>query len=180
MDWGRADPSSWPRMKVGEENERWGRGWGEKNNGICCSERSGRVRRDWTVDLGNVICSERKTVYIIACKIRAILCEDLTHYGLPDQQIGESLISWNNNASLSVGFKRAEYFFFSSFTFSLQKTHLPGGHHCLTRLTLCSNRCEDNPLAAHLLTHGFPHLIQFLFLIVWAGLQCFCFVHWAF
>lgn len=168
MDWGRADPSSGPRMKVGEENERWGSG-GEKSNGICCSERSGRVRRDWTVDSGNAIRSERKRVYVIARKIRAILWEGLTRYGPPDQQVDQSLTSWNNNTERRI--PKGWILFLVSHS-HYKKAHLPGGHHCLTRLTPCSNRCEDNPLAAHLLTHGFPHLIQFLSLMVWAGLCC--------
>lgn len=46
-------------------------------------ERSGRGRGDWAVDLGNVIRPERKRVYVIACKIRAILWKAAEHYGLP-------------------------------------------------------------------------------------------------
>lgn len=79
-----------PRMRVAEESERRRRGKrvrrrrrrGKKNNGICCSERSGRGRRNWTVDLGNAIRFERKGVYIISGKIRPSLWEDSAHYGL--------------------------------------------------------------------------------------------------
>lgn len=76
-----------PRMRVAGESERRRGGKrvrrrrGKKNNGICCSERSGRERRNWTVDLGNAIRSERKGVYIITGKIRLSLWEDSAHYG---------------------------------------------------------------------------------------------------
>lgn len=75
-----------PGKKVAEKSEsrRGGKSGGKKNNGICCSERSGRGRQNWTVDLGNAIRSERKGVYVITGKIRPSLWEDSAYYGSAD------------------------------------------------------------------------------------------------
>lgn len=86
--WGSRDPSSRTQNEGGRGGA--GRGFrrrGKKNNGICCSERSGRGRRNWTVDLGNAMRSERGGVYIITGEIRLSLREESAHDGAAKQKV---------------------------------------------------------------------------------------------
>lgn len=139
MDWGRADPSSGSRMKVGARK-------------IMASAAQREVGEDseielltwgmWYAQRGK----KKKRVYIIACKIRAILWEKPgTLWAYQIHWCDPTKLGWTrqwvyskkkNNTSLSVGLKMVEsllFFYNSSLTFSLQKkNYLSAGQHCLT------------------------------------------------